>query len=323
MSYAIIRNERYTSSNLGLLYRHNERKNTNYSNKDIIRQNSINNYSIKSCNTTYLNRFNQLKEQYDLKGQINKTSNIVCEYIITSDKDFFDSIGEDETKRYFETAFKFVASYKGLGEEFIISAKVHMDEQTPHMHLIFIPVVHILDTKSGQSINKVACSEFWKGKNSYKYLQDNFYSYMTKSGFNLDRGKEDKERTHILTKDYKEIVNYEVKEMFEDSKHLEQEVITNNINIMRENYKRVITKFNTIAKRYIRINNIVEETLRKNEELFEDNQDLVRENEDLERENNTLKSYIYSAKTWISNVLDWRFDTVERALNDFFQKYIK
>lgn len=48
MSYAIIRNANYKRDNLAGLYKHNERKNTNYSNKDINKNNSINNYSIKN-----------------------------------------------------------------------------------------------------------------------------------------------------------------------------------------------------------------------------------------------------------------------------------
>ena len=35
MSYAIIRNAKYKSENLKGIYRHNERRNTNYSNKNI------------------------------------------------------------------------------------------------------------------------------------------------------------------------------------------------------------------------------------------------------------------------------------------------
>ena len=66
----------------------------------------------------------------------------MCEFIITSDNEFFNSIGEEETKRYFLTAYKFVANYNNLGEDFIVSAKVHNDEATPHMHIVFIPVVH-------------------------------------------------------------------------------------------------------------------------------------------------------------------------------------
>lgn len=60
-----------------------------------------------------------MSKEYNLKGQIKTVSNIICEYIITSDKAFFDAIGKDETKRYFETAYKFVCEYKGLGKQHI------------------------------------------------------------------------------------------------------------------------------------------------------------------------------------------------------------
>ena len=60
MSYAIIRNANYKKDNLAGLYKHNERKNTNYSNKDINKNNSIKNYSIKKCNTTYSKAINEL-----------------------------------------------------------------------------------------------------------------------------------------------------------------------------------------------------------------------------------------------------------------------
>ena len=61
--------------------------------------------------------FDRIKEKYNLKGQIKTVSNIACEYIITSDNEFFKRIGEEETKRYFKTAYKFVSEYKDLGEQ--------------------------------------------------------------------------------------------------------------------------------------------------------------------------------------------------------------
>ena len=134
MSYAIIRNAKYTINNLNGIYRHNERKNTNYSNKDITKEKAINNYSLKNCNMPYSKAFRKIKEENNLQGWIKKNSNVACEYIITSDKEFFENIGEEETKRYFKTAFEFVKNYKDLGEKYILSAKVHNDESTPHLH---------------------------------------------------------------------------------------------------------------------------------------------------------------------------------------------
>ncbi len=207
MSYAIIRNEKYKRENLKGIYRHNERKNKNYSNKNINKELSYLNYSLKDCKYSYEKEFELIREKYNLKGQIKTVSNIVCEYIITSDKEFFNSIGKEETKRYFETAYKFVCDYKNLGEQYILSAKVHMDEETPHMHLVFIPVVHTQD-KKGNNIDKIACSEFWKEKDSYRQLQDAFYNYIKSNSFNLERGNENG-RVHLSVEDYKKITGFE------------------------------------------------------------------------------------------------------------------
>ena len=64
MSFAIIRNSNYKKDNLAGLYKHNERKNTNYSNTNINKSNSYKNYSLKKCNTTYWNAFKTLQNQY-------------------------------------------------------------------------------------------------------------------------------------------------------------------------------------------------------------------------------------------------------------------
>ena len=210
MSYAIIRNAKYKRENLMAVYRHNERKNKNYSNKDIDRTKSSLNYSLKDLEINYVKEFDKIIKKYDLKGQIKTVSNIVCEYMITSDNEFFKRIGEEETKRYFKTAYKFVSEYKELGEQYILSAKVHYDEKSPHMHLLFLPVVHTID-KKGNSIEKLACSEFWKAKDSYRQLQNAFFEYMVSNGFQLERGlpKEETNREHYTVKEYKNITNFE------------------------------------------------------------------------------------------------------------------
>lgn len=207
MSYAIIRNAKYKSENLKGIYRHNERRNTNYSNKNIDKEKSYLNYSLKSPQFTYEKEFQRIRKEYNLKGQVKTVSNIVCEYIITSDKAFFKTIGEVETRRYFETAYKFVCNYKDLGEQYILSAKVHMDEETPHMHLVFIPVVHTQD-KNGNNIDKIACSEFWKAKDSYRQLQDAFFEFMVANNFELERGNPS-EKVHLSVEEYKNITNFE------------------------------------------------------------------------------------------------------------------
>ena len=78
MSYAIIRNAKYKRENLMAVYRHNERKNKNYSNKDIDRTKSYLNYSLKESKFNYVKEFDNIIKKYDLKGQIKTVSNIVC-----------------------------------------------------------------------------------------------------------------------------------------------------------------------------------------------------------------------------------------------------
>jgi len=270
MSYAIIRNTKYKRENLKGIFRHNERRNKNYSNENIDKEKSYLNYSLKEPQYGYEKEFDRIREKYNLKGQIKVVSNIACEYIITSDKEFFKTIGEEETKRYFETAYKFVSEYKNLGEQYILSAKVHMDEQSPHMHLIFLPVVHTKD-KKGNDIDKLACSEFWKAKDSYRQLQNAFYKYMVENGFDLQRGlpKEETNRQHYSVEEYKKITNFkQTKEILKNMK-LELPDVPDiaDININRLSKKRDEKILEEIIK--------PKDNLIQN--LYQDNMDLHKE----------------------------------------------
>lgn len=319
MSYSIIRNEKYNRSSLIGLYRHNERKNTTYTNKNINHEKSLFNYSLKQCDTTYLQKFEQIRQKHNLQGWIKKNSNVVCEYIITSDEEYFSSIGKEETKRFFETAYKFVKNYKNLGEDYIISANIHLDEATPHMHLIYIPVIHTLDKKSGKEIDKICCSDFWKGKDSYKFLQDNFHKYMVKAGFELERG-DTKDNQHIKIEDLKKITNYEMQEMFKDTSHLEKELVTNNFQELQIDYKRVIKKFNTLAKQYTRVKTITDNILINQEKLEQENQELKEENDYLYKENNRLNNFLEKTYEYVSILFNFPKDNLKRLVKDFVNK---
>ena len=220
MSYAIIRNEKLTRAKAIGAYNHNERKTKNHSNKNIDTSKTYLNYYIKKNELSYIKEFDKIKEKYNLKGQIKVTSNIICEMIFTSDQTFFNEIVYEETKRYFIESYNFICNYKNLGKENIISAVIHIDEYTPHMHLLYIPVVHVKDKKEN-NIDKISCRDFWKGKNCYKDLQDKFYKYITSKGFKLERGQasEVTQREHLSVEEYKEITNFEnTKKVLEDIK---------------------------------------------------------------------------------------------------------
>ena len=228
MGYAIIRNEKYTKDEMIKLAPHNERFKKKYSNKNIDLSKTSQNYHLKlPKENSYLKEYNRLVKENNLfQGQLHKNSIYVCEVILTSDNTFFNEIGKKETKRYFQECFKFMTEYKGIGKENILSAVVHLDEETPHMHLVYIPVVNSKD-KNGNNIRKISASEFWKGKDSYKNLQNQFYRYITEKGFNLERGKENANREHISTDEMKKLTNfYNTKQLKEDLKVEKEQMIT-------------------------------------------------------------------------------------------------
>ena len=307
MSYAIIRNANYKKDNLAGLYKHNERKYINYSNKDIDKNNSIKNYSIKNCPTTYLKSINTLINEKNLKCRITSYTNVACEFIITSDKEFFDSIGEEETKRYFKTAYNFVANYRNLGEEYILSAKIHMDESTPHMHIVFVPVIHTKD-KSGNKIEKIACSEYWKGKDSYKKLQDSFYTYITENGFDLERGKSRKVE-HLSTEKLKQITNYEnIKYEMEHEKV--QQLNTQNASLILAQNKELIEYTNKLKVQ-----------LSKSITAIEKSEELQRENINLKIENQNLKNYIEKSFEVVKNLFDFPIDKFKQLVDNFVRHF--
>lgn len=321
MSFAIIRNTKYKRENLKGIYRHNERKNKNYSNDNIDKERSYLNYSLKSPKYRYDKEFDMMKEKYNLKGQIKTVSNIACEYIITSDKQFFEEIGEEETKRYFETAYNFVAEYKNLGEQYIMSAKVHMDEETPHMHLIFLPVVHTTD-KKGNNIDKLACSEFWKEKNSYRRLQDAFYQYMSSHNFELERGipKEETGRVHIDIKEYKELTNFdETKENLQNMKlELPDVPEIDDIKMVRWSKKRdekiledIIKPKNDLINKLYQNNLLMYQQLLRQAKMVEEAEKYQKERNKIMADNRDLHKQVDNIKAEYQQKednLEWKYE---------------
>ena len=343
MSYAIIRNAKYKRENLMAVYRHNERKNKNYSNKDIDRTKTYLNYSLKDPEFNYVKEFDKIIKKYDLKGQIKTVSNIVCEYMITSDSDFFKRIGEEETKRYFETAYKFVSEYKDLGEKYIISAKVHYDEKSPHMHLIFLPVVHTTD-KKGNPIDKLACSEFWKAKDSYRQLQNAFFEYMVENGFDLQRGlpKEETERMHYTLKEYKNITNFEkTKEQLQNIKQELPDVPDiADIHINRWSKKRdevileeIIKPKDKLINELYHDNFLMQQALLRNTKLVEKAEKYQKERAEIMSDNRNLHNEVENIKKEYKEKefdLEWNYknkithlEKENNRLNKIIDKFYK
>ena len=282
MSYAIIRNEKYTKDEMNQLAPHNERYKKKYSNKNIDLSKTSQNYHLKKpIENTYYKEYKRLIKQNNLyEGQIHKNSVYACEMILTSDSSFFDRIGQEETKRYFKECYNFVSHYQGLGEENIISAVVHLDEESPHMHLVYIPVINFVD-RVGNPIRKVNSREFWKGKSSYKKLQDEFYKYIKDKGFDLERGKENTDRKHLDTDNMKNLTNfYDTKTLKSDLRQVKNEMIS--YSDVLDFYKYEDFTKNNVDKK------LILPMIRYNEKLVKQNNNLLIE---LSKVKNARKYY--------------------------------
>lgn len=301
MSFAIIRNQNHKVGAVGLVERHNERRNKNYSNPDIKHERSCENYHIKSPQGSYWETFNKIRDRHQLKGNLRlkgeKQSTVLCEFIITSDKSFFDRLGAERTKRFFEDAYQFVTAKVG-GEQFVVAAVVHMDEATPHMHITFIPTVLGKDRK-GQPCRRINCSEFWKGRDSYARLQDEWYDWIAHTcNYDLERGIKGSAAEHLSVAEYK---LKKTQEQLDQTERQSQEIENiesisaknlplNTVALKRTDYD----KLKASAEAYITTRDTADKTAAENAELHKQVDKLHEEKEALRHERDVLTDQLYN-----------------------------
>jgi hypothetical protein len=91
--------------------------------------------------------------------------NVMCSWVVTAPKD----LTEGEYDLFFREAYKFLNDrYADGSDKNVISAYVHMDEISPHLHYAFVPVVH--DKKKG--IDKVSAKIAVDRLDLQKFHQD-------------------------------------------------------------------------------------------------------------------------------------------------------
>ena len=331
MSYAIVRNEKLTRAEINGKGTHNDRKAKNHTNKDIDSTKTYLNYYIKKNELTYTKEFDKYLKENNVQCHLRSNSIIMCQMIFTSDQAFFDKIGEEETKRYFDKCYKFICNYKNLGEKNIISAVVHLDEGVPHMHLMFVPVVHTKD-KDGNDIDKICARDFWKGRDSYRKLQDAYFNHVKSNGFDLERGMfvEDTDRKHYTVEKYKKITNYEnTKKILKDIK-LEIPEVPNINEISKFSIKRdekileeIIKPKDDLIKELYKNNLSLHKELSKQSKVVDEAEKYQKEIDkilaDNEKLHNTVKSLEHKYKIE-SNNLNFDFNNRKKELEEEFEK---
>ncbi|MEY8435396.1 MobV family relaxase [Streptococcus hyointestinalis] len=195
MSYVVARMEKYKSNQLSGIYNHNERTFKNHSNKDIDPSRSHLNYELTNRDKTQTYH-KQIKEHINenriSSRGIRKDAVLCNEWVITSDKTFFESLDQEQTKKFFESAKNYFA--EKYGEANIAYASVHLDESTPHMHLGIVPM------KNG----KLSSKALFGNREKLREIQDELPKYLNEQGYHLQRGEVGSKKKHLKTEEFKE-----------------------------------------------------------------------------------------------------------------------
>ena len=190
MPYAILRFQKRKAGGVAACERHNERKKEAYkSNPDIDMERSKNNYHlIAPPKYTYKKEINRMVAEAGCR--VRKDSVMMVETLITASPEFMNSLPPEEQKAYFTMALDFIS--ERVGEQNILSAVVHMDEKTPHMHLCFVPIT---------PDNKLSAKAILGNQKSLSEWQTAYHERMSARWNQLERGQSSMEtkRKHIPT----------------------------------------------------------------------------------------------------------------------------
>lgn len=194
MSMIVARMQKMKSENLIGIGNHNQRKTINHSNPDI-------NTSLSGLNYDLVNRTDNYKKDIENFINENKSSTravrkdavLVNEWIITSDKKFFENLSAEAIKSFFVAAKEYFE--ENFGEENIRYATVHLDESTPHMHMGIVP----FDRDKRLSAKKVFNRE------TLRDIQEELPKHLQEKGFEIKRGIEGSNRKNLTVPEFKEL----------------------------------------------------------------------------------------------------------------------
>lgn len=138
-----------------------------------------------------------------------------------------------------------------FGEENLVSAVLHMDEKTPHIHATIVPIVtgerrkaNDSQTYKKKNLNdNRLCADDVMARNKLKHYQNTYATAMAKYG--LRRGIEGSEAKHISTAEYYRNLHLQNQQLEQEKniKQSELKSIEKNISSKRifENFTNVIT----------------------------------------------------------------------------------
>lgn len=237
---------------------HVERRATvSYTNPDIERAHSSKNYDLHG---RYQDSFRkQIKERFKKLGIIPKRRDavLITEFIFSASPSLFVNMNDNEIRQYFQDCYNWVAEQYGIDN--IVSAMVHLDETTPHMHLCIMPITRD---------NKLCANDLFGNGGKLSKMQDNVHEKVF-SKYGLERGDKDKKAKHVEPLQWKneqrELIRQDVENYLSEKEKLRREI----------EYLESIKDSNRVYQLQQRYNE-VEDNLQKIKNFIKDNKELAQ-----------------------------------------------
>lgn len=154
-----------------------------------------------------LNLYQRVKKRVDEVrdvSRVQKNSVVMYSNVITINKDTHKVWGDSKSKDYFNEVYQYFCNE--FGKENVVSAKVHLDETTPHMHLHFVPI-----SKEGKlQARKVMTPS------RINSIHTNAPKYLQSKGFDVVRGRGITYKNNI-----KDIHEYKLEKLIDEVTFLE------------------------------------------------------------------------------------------------------
>lgn len=242
---------------------------------------------------------------------LNKSKSVVAdELLFTATHKFFDNMSKDEIIRWADTCMDFVYNDLGYKKEQVLHATIHLDEETPHIHCVVVPLVKKLDKRTNTERFTISKKQYIKDKIHLSELQDVYNLRLRENGFELERGIKNSDRKHIKIKEFKKTTRYYENKVVTINKRLD--------NAMNEFEEKMKTTKNTlIDKDYVKVkkdtfdsmNNVIKETKKvmefqpKMEQLFSEVNSYTKSHQILENENKNLEREVKALTTRNQNLI--------------------
>ncbi|MBS1296857.1 MobV family relaxase [Clostridioides difficile] len=203
MAFLVCHVAKYSRNNIVGIQKHNQRQNKSYKNKDIDITKSNKNIDFENkTRIKYLEKVEKIIKENRTKGKvIRKDAILMCENVISASPEFFLGMEQSEKEKYFKYAYEFLKDR--YGDKNIVSATVHFDETTPHMHFNFVPITSDGKLSARDLITRI----------ELKKIQNELPRFLQSKGFNIKRGHEHSKARHMQPEDYKKQQIQELNEL--------------------------------------------------------------------------------------------------------------